>query len=511
MISMLKRILELLQKIEKQLATQTPTTPAAPTAAPTVTTPVISKEAMLEVQTEAREIIFNAKEEALKIKREAEEEMKRLRTESLDLEKRLAQKEEGLEYRSGALEEREKQLRARQTEIEEKLAEIEKVKLEQLAKLERVANLTREEAKKYIIDALKEKLKEEISKEIRQSENEAKEEADKRARQILIEAMQKGATDYVAEYTVSTVKIPDEDIKGRIIGKEGRNIRAFEQATGVDVDLDETPNAIRLSSFDSVRREIARVALERLIADGRIQPIKIEEIVNRTKQDIEKIMFAEGEKLCHAVGVFNLPVDIIALLGRFKYRFSYGQNMISHTMEETKIGVALAQEIGADVNIVRLGCLLHDIGKVITDEEGTHVQLGVELLRKHNLPEAVINCVEAHHEDVAFNSIESILVYIADAISGSRPGARYEDYDEYIKRLTDLESIAKSKKGVADAFAFQAGRELRIISKSDEVSDDEAVLISHEVKNEIEAKIKNYPGQIKVTVIREFRAVDVAK
>lgn len=523
MISMLKRIFDTLQKIEKQLENQDKqqkttvigTDVSQPQPMPQVQqqsqAPFVSKESLVEAQNEAREILFNAKEEALKIKREAEEELIKLRSESLEIEKRLAQKEETIDRKAGGLEEREKHLISRQGEIDAKINELEKIKQEQLSKLERVANLTKEEAKKLIIDATREKLKEEIAKEIRQAENEAREEGDKRAREILVEAMQKGATDYVAEYTVSTVKIPDEDIKGRIIGKEGRNIRAFEQATGVDVDLDETPNLIRLSSFDSVRREIARVALERLIADGRIQPLKIEEIVDRTKKDIEKIMFSEGEKLCHAIGVYNLPPELIALLGRFKYRFSYGQNMILHTIEETKIGVALAMEVGADVNIVRLGCLLHDVGKIITDEEGTHIQLGVDLLKKYNLPKPVVDCVASHHEDVPFSSVEAILVYIADAISGSRPGARYEDYDEYIKRLTDLEAIAKSKKGVEAAFAFQAGRELRVIVKSDEVTDDEAKLISHEIAAEIQEKIKNYPGQIKVTVIREFRSIDIAK
>lgn len=519
MISMLTKILETLQKIERQLEIQEKTQKTqgvvVPTAIPAATVtpsaPVVSKEALAEAQTEAREIVFSAKEEALKIKKDAEDEIKRLRLESLEIEKRLALKEENIDRKGGALEEREKYLLSRQEDLEKRINDLEIIKQEQLAKLERVANLTKDEAKKLILEATKDKLKEEIAKEIREAENEAREESDKRAREILVEAMQKGATDYVAEYTVSNVKIPDEEIKGRIIGKEGRNIRAFEQATGVDVDLDETPNVIRLSSFDSVRREIARVALEKLIADGRIQPIKIEEIVEHTKKDIEKIMFSEGEKLCHTIGVYNLPPELIAMLGRFKYRFSYGQNMISHTIEETKIGVALAQEIGADVNVVRLGCLLHDIGKVITDEEGTHIQLGVDLLKKYNLPAPVIDCVASHHEDVPFASKEAILVYIADAISGSRPGARYEDYDEYIKRLTDLENIAKSKKGVDAAFAFQAGRELRVIVKPDQITDDEAVIIAHEITQEIQERIKNYPGQIKVTVIREFRSTDVAK
>ncbi|MEK7166438.1 MAG: HDIG domain-containing metalloprotein, partial [Patescibacteria group bacterium] len=284
---------------------------------------------------------------------------------------------------------------------------------------------------------------------------------------------------------------------------------AFEQITGVDVDLDEE-GVIRLSSFDSVRREIARVTLERLMKDGRIQPVRIEELVEQVKKDTERIMFEEGEKLCHTVGVFNMPRPLIALLGRFKYRFSYGQNMIAHTLEETKIGIALAHETGADVNVVRLGCLLHDIGKIVTDQEGSHVQLGVDLLKKYGIPQPVIDCVAQHHEDTPFTSVESMLVYIADAISGSRPGARYEDIEAYIKRLKDLEGIAKSHQGVKEVFAFQAGRELRVIIKPEIVDDAASVIMAQKIAEEIEKKL-TYPGQIRVTVIREFRAINVAK
>jgi len=395
--------------------------------------------------------------------------------------------------------------------LDRRLAEVEKIKQEQLAKLERVAGLTRDEARRLILEAVESRLKEEIARRLKEAQDLAKQKADKKAREILVDSMLQGATDYVAEYSVSTIKLADEEVKGRIIGKEGRNIRALEQVTGVDFDIDETPGEIRLSSFDPVRREIARVALERLIKDGRIQPARIEEIVEKTKKDIEKIIFEEGEKLCHSVGVYNMPADKLALLGKFKYRFSYGQNMIAHTLEETKIGVKLAHEVGANVNIVRLGCLLHDIGKVITEEEGSHVDLAVDLLRKNGMPEEVIACVAQHHEDKPFSSVESILVYIADAISGARPGARYEDYEEYIKRLRNLEEIAKSQTGVVDAYAFQAGRELRVIVKPDEVDDTTAIKISYDITKKIEEKIKNYPGQIKVTVIRELRAVSVAK
>jgi len=488
---------------------------------PQYQTPVISSESrqsierlkeaeLLEAKTKARELILEAKDEALKIKKLIEEEARDSRGKVLILEGRLSQKEESLDRRNQGLEEKEKLFQQKEVVYTNKVAEIEKIKLEQIAKLERAAGLTKDEAKRLILEAMNNRLKEEKAKLIKEVENQAKEESGRKAREILIEAMQKGATDYVSEFTVSSVKITDEDMKGRIIGKEGRNIRAFEQATGVDVDLDEE-GVVRLSSFDPVRREIARIALEKLMADGRIQPVKIEELVKRIKEDLDKVMFEEGEKLCHAVGVYNLPADKISLLGKFKYRFSYGQNLIAHTLEETKIGVAIAREVGADINIVRLGCLLHDIGKVITDEEGSHINLGVDLLRKNNMPEEVINCVAEHHEDKPFSSIESIIVYIADAISGARPGARYENYDEYVKRLTDLENIAKSFKGVKEAYCFQAGREIRVIVNPEEADDSATINISHEIKDKIEKNIKNFPGQIKITVIRELRAIATAK
>ena len=322
--------------------------------------------------------------------------------------------------------------------------------------------------------------------------------------------MRYGAIDYVAEYTLSVINLPSEDFKGRIISKDGRNIRAFELATGVDVDLEEE-GVIRLSSFDATRREIARMSLETLIKDGRIQPARIEEIVRKTREDVEKTIYKAGEELAHRVGVFNLPQEITQALGRFKYRYSYGQNMIAHTLEETKIGIALAHELGADVNIVKLGCLLHDIGKVVTDKEGSHVDLGVELLKKHRFPQAVVDCVAAHHEDIPFPSIESIIVYISDAVSGGRPGARHEDFEEYLKRIKTIEDAARSKKGVREVYALQAGRELRVIVRPDEVTDDEATVMAEQIKEELEEKFDVFPGQIKVTVIRESRAEATTK
>lgn len=465
-----------------------------PVAVPKSTVKNIQAE-LIRAQAEARTIIAEAKDEAFRIKQNNYQEVRR--------------QEEMVVRKTGALDEREKLLAEQENKMQKMHADLDQIRTQQLQRLEKIAQLTRDEGKKLILKAIEDQMHEEVAKIIREAEDNAHEEADKKAREILVDAMKHGATDYVAEYTVSTVKLPDEEMKGRIIGKEGRNIRTFEQVTGVDVDLDEE-GVIRLSSFDPVRREIARVSLEKLMKDGRIQPVRIEELVDQVKKDIERIMYEEGEKLCHTVGVFNLPRPLIAMLGRFKFRSSYGQNMITHTLEETKIGIALARETGADVNIVRLGCLLHDIGKIVTDQEGNHIELGVALLTKYNLPQSVIDCVAQHHEDKPFSSVESVLVYIADAISGSRPGARYEDIEGYIKRLKDLEQIARSHEGVKEVYALQAGRELRIAVEPEKVDDAKAVVLSHKIKEEIEKKL-TFPGNIRVTVIRELRAVDIAK
>jgi ribonuclease Y len=409
----------------------------------------------------------------------------------------------------GALEEREKQLAKDEAKIEKDKENTEQLKKELLAKLEKVANISQEEAKQLVLESTEKKLRAEIAKKIKEAEEEIKETAQKKAQQILIEAMRHGAVDWTAEYTVSTIRLPDEEIKGRIIGREGRNIRTFEQATGVEIELDETLD-LRLSSFDPVRREIARLALEKLIKDGRIQPGRIEEVVSQTQKQIDLILFEEGKKLCHAVGVYNLHPDLMKMLGRYKFRFSYGQNMIIHTLEETKIGLAMAEELKADVNIVRLGCLLHDIGKVVTEEEGSHVQLGADLLKKYRLPKEVIACVEEHHEDKPFSSIESAIAWVADAISGSRPGARYVPHEEYLKRMTNIEEVARSFAGVDEVAAYQAGREVRIIVKPEEVSDDELMILAKKISEKLEEDAK-WAGQIKVVVIRETRATEVAK
>lgn len=460
------------------------------------------KLAQAQAQTQAREILLEAKDEALRIRREAENEAR-------NAQDSIRQREILVDRKEVALEVREKRILEAEARVQKVTSDIESVHQQTLEKLQKIAHLTRDEAKELILSELKNSLKEEMAKEIREAEAAAKEDADGKAREILVDAMRHGATEYVSEYTVSVLKVTDEAVKGRIIGKEGRNIRAFETATGVDVDLDEE-GVIRLSCFDPVRREIARVTLERLLRDGRVQPVRIEELVEQVKKELERIMFDEGQKLCHTVGVYNLPLPLVAMLGRFKYRYSYGQNMIAHTLEETKIGIALAQEVGADVNVVRLGCLLHDIGKIVSDKEGNHVQLGVDLLKKYGLPENVVNCVAQHHEDVPFSSSESMLVYIADAISGSRPGARYENYEEYVKRLKDLEEIAKSHQGVTEAFAFQAGREIRVVVDPGKVDDATAIAMAKDIRDEIGKKVI-VPGQIKITVVRELRAVETYK
>jgi ribonuclease Y len=406
------------------------------------------------------------------------------------LEKKLLEKEERLDL------EKER--------IEKEKESLGRIREEYHDKLQKISGFTKEEAKQELIRKTEITEAKIVAKIIKEKEEDAKLTADKKAREILVDSMRHGAVNYIAEYTVSTIKIPDEDLKGRIIGKEGRNIRTFEQTTGVDVDLDEE-GIIRLSSFDQVRREIARRSLEKLIKDTRIQPFKIEEIVRETKQEVEKIMREEGEKLAHELGVFNLPTELLMILGRFKFRTSYGQNLIVHTLEETKIGLHIAYEIGANADIVRLGCLFHDIGKVV-EGEGSHVTLGAELMKRFNMPEAVVNCVLEHHEDKPFSAIESVIVYIADAISGGRPGARFEDVEEYAKRLKDMEEIAKNYEGIEDAYAFEAGRELRVIINPAILDDAQTTVVAQKIREEVSSKLA-VPGEVKVTAIREFRAV----
>lgn len=398
----------------------------------------------------------------------------------------------------------EKRLLEKQEKLDVDRERLEQEKIQYRKKLEQISGFTQQEAKKALISEVESEEMSTIARLIKVREEEAKSTSDKKAQEILVEAMRHGTLNYIAEYTVSVVKVPEEEMKGRIIGKEGRNIRTFEQVTGVDIDLDEE-GVIKISSFDQVRREIARRSLEKLLKDSRIQPFRIEEIVNQTKQEVEKIMFEEGEKLAHEAGVFNIPTDLIKTLGRFKFRTSYGQNLVTHSLEVSKIGVALAHEVKADVNIVRLGCLLHDIGKVV-EGEGSHVKLGVELLKRYNLPEAIINCVAEHHEDKPFSSVESVLVHIADQISGARPGARYEDIENYGKRLKEMEDMAKRYEGIEDAYAFEAGRELRVIVNPGRLDDAQTVIVAKKIRDEVSRSLA-IPGEVKVTAIREFRAI----
>ena len=491
----------LLQILLKKKA-QTP--PSSPPPVPDDNTLV------LQAKAKAQQIILKAKEEAFQIKDRVQKQLQRQKEELEKAKERILKKEAELDRLKGRLEERSRLLKAQETRLQKQLDQIEQLKKRYLEKIEEVSGLSKQEAKELLLKGLEKTLTKDIAKRIKMAEEKAKEEAETKTREILATALVHGAIDYVPEYTVSVIKLPSEDMKARIIGREGRNIRTFTKVTGVDLEIDETPDSIRISSFDPVRREIARVALQRLIADGRIQPARIEEVVEKTKKDIEKIMYQAGEELCHKVKVYNLPREIVQVLGRFKYRYSYGQNMIAHTLEETKIGIALAHELKADVNVVRLGCLLHDIGKVITDREGSHVDVGVEFLSQFDLPKPVINAVAEHHEDKPFSSVESMIVYVADAVSGARPGARYEDYTEYVKRLRSLEETAKSFKGVKEAYALQAGREVRVIVDPEVVDDDKLTVLTHKIKQAIEKQL-TFPGNVVITAIRETRAKEIIK
>lgn len=399
-----------------------------------------------------------------------------------------------------------KDLQRQRESLEKKDKELKKKEEEVKELLSKASKISVDEAKKLLLDAVQSELTAEIARKIRAAEEKIKLEANEKAKEILADAMQHGATSYVAEYTVSSVFVPNEDVKGRIIGREGRNIRTFEKETGVEIEIDET-NEIRVSSFDSVRREIARRALETLIKDTRIQPSRIEEVVRQIQNQMDDVLLEEGRRIAEECGIYNLPIEILKLIGRYKFRTSYGQNLGIHTIEETKIGVAIANEIGANVEIVRLGCILHDIGKVVSDEEGTHVEAGVAVLKRHGFPKEVVNAVAEHHEDKPFSSTESVIVWIADAISGSRPGARYEPHEDYVHRMEKIEAIAKDFPGVDSVYAFQAGRDVRVVVKPEEVDDDKLTILAHDIAKRLE-KEAEYVGQIKVTVIREVKASD---
>jgi len=381
---------------------------------------------------------------------------------------------------------------------------VDQLREEYLEKLQKITQLSVEDAKREMLDELQKDLTSEVAKKIRNAEERIKLEASVKSREILADAMKHGATNYTAEYTISTVTVPSEETKGRIIGREGRNIRAFERAAQVEIELDES-NEIRVSSFDAIRREIARRSLEILIKDTRIQPSRIEEVVDEVRKTMDDVLLEEGKKIVEEVGEYNLPVELVRMIGKFKFRTSYGQNLALHTIEETKIAMAIARELGGEVEAVRLGGLLHDIGKVVTDDEGTHIQKGVEVAKRFGIPKKVVNIIAEHHEDRPFSSVESVIIWVADAISGSRPGARYEPHENYVKRMTAIEDIASSFEGVESAIAFQAGRDVRVVVNPDEVDDDRMVVLAREIAKRLE-KEAEYAGQIRVSVIRETRA-----
>jgi ribonuclease Y len=463
------------------------------------------------INRDAREIIQDARDEAFKIKKAAEEEARKVRQESLEIEKRIAQKEESLDLKVSQVTKLEKHVEVAKETLAKREQELSKVRSELVEKLTKVSSLTRDEAKKLILENLEQELDSEITKRIKEAEEKIKEEAAKKSKEIIVNAMIAGATDWVAEYTVSTIKLESDEMKGRIIGKEGRNIRSFELATGVDVELDsDIEGEVRLSSFDPVRREVARLALEWLVKDARIQPTRIEQLVEKAQIQVTSDMSDAGRKAAQELGLFNLPQAALDTLGRLKFRYSYGQNQLIACLETGKIARKIAEEVGANVTIAATGGLFHDIGKTEMEKEGTHVQLGVQLAKKWNLPQEVIDCIAQHHEDEPFSSIESVIVHIADSVSGARPGARHEAVEDYIKRLKDIENIATGFSGVDKAFAIQAGREVRVIVQPDIIDDNGIVKLSHDIRQKLESEL-TYPGQITVTVIRETRAVDIAK
>jgi len=461
--------------------------------------------ALREAKAQAREIVVEAKDKALQIKANAEQSARQQELELSKRERTLDQKIDKLDRKLDRLEQKEKKIEEDQQRAEDLKQKLKDTEAKMLARLEEISGMTEQEARQVLLNGLENKLTKEMAQMIRQRTEEAEQEAREKAKELIIDSMRHGATDYVSEYTVSVVEIPSQDVKGKIIGKSGRNIHAFERETGVDLDLDYSDKEVRLSCFDPVRREIARISLEALIKDGRIQPARIEKTVRKVKKEIDDTVFEAGKDLCQRAGVYNLPNQLIKQLGRFKFRFSYGQNLISHTLEVTKIGTKLAKELGLDVNTVKLGCLLHDIGKVADTAEGSHVELGLKMLQKYNIPKAVIDCVEQHHQDVPFSSPESMVVYVADAVSGARPGARYENFEEYIERLEGIENIATSHSEVKEAYAVKAGREVRVLLDPEKSKENDVTVLANNIKERIQEEL-TYPGTVTVNVIREVRA-----
>ena len=471
----------------------------------------IIDEALRTAETKKREALLEAKEEVLRMKNESEKEAKDRRTEVQRYEKRVLSKEEAVDKKASALENREARMTAREEDLKKKHAEADRILGQRVQELERISGLTSEQAKEYLLKTVEDEVKIDTAKLYKELESRAKEDAGKKAKEYIVTAIQRCAADYVAETTISVVQLPSDEMKGRIIGREGRNIRALETMTGVDLIIDDTPEAVILSGFDPVRREVARIALEKLIVDGRIHPARIEEMVEKAQREVDTIIREEGEAACLEVGVHGIHPELVKLLGRMRFRSSYGQNALKHSIEVAYLAGFLAGEVGVDIRIAKRAGLLHDIGKSIDHEvEGSHVQIGADLCRKYKESQTVINAVEAHHGDVEPESLIACLVQAADAISAARPGARRETLEAYTKRLKQLEEITNSFKGVDKSFAIQAGREIRIMVVPDQVTDADMVLMARDISRKIEDELE-YPGQIKVSLIRESRVVDYAK
>ena len=471
----------------------------------------IINEAIRGGENKKREMLLEAKEEIHKTRTEQERENKERRNELQKQERRLQQKEESLDKKLDIHEKKEEDLAKRIAAVQNQQEEVAKIKKSQLDMLEKISGLTQEDAKAYLLSNVESEVRHETAMKIKEIEAQMKEEADQKAREIITTAIQRCAADHAAEATVSVVPLPNDEMKGRIIGREGRNIRTLETITGVDLIIDDTPEAITVSSFDPVCREVARLALEKLIADGRIHPTRIEDMVEKARREVEHTIKVEGERATFETGIHNLHPELIKLLGRQKYRTSYGQNVLNHSIEVAHIAGLLASELGVDVTLAKRAGLLHDLGKSVDHEmEGSHVQLGVELARKYKESPVVINAIEAHHGDVEPQTIIACLVQAADAISAARPGARRENVENYIRRLEKLEELTNSFPGVDKSYAIQAGREVRIRVKPEEVSEDNMILLAHDLARKIESELE-YPGQIKINVIRETKAVDYAK
>ncbi len=464
-----------------------------------------------EADRRQKEILLEAKEEAIRTRQQAEAELRDRRKEVQRSEQRVNQKEENLDRKLESFEQRQRNLQNKENDLEEARANLSTLEDERRAELEKLSSLTAGEAREMLIAQVEREIRDEANRRLREIEQEVKEGADERARKIIATTMQRLTTDVVSEGTISVVPIPSEDMKGRIIGREGRNIRAFEHVTGVDVVIDDTPDAVTLSAFDPVRREVARITLTKLLTDGRIHPARIEEMVEKARKEVDASIKEAGEQAIVEAGAPGLHPEIVRTLGRLKFRYSYGQNQLRHAIETANLAAMIAHELGANVDIARRGGLLHDLGKAIDhDMEGTHAALGAELARRHSVHPGVVHCIEAHHEEIEPGSVEALITIVADAISGSRPGARRESLEHYVKRLEALEAVANGFPGVEKSFAIQAGREIRIIVKPEEVDDLGASRMAKDVSRRIQDSL-DYPGQVKVTVIRERRSIEYAK